>query len=412
MKSVYLGICLFSLVSWDVVASGDWLEASGSSYISGNIEQDRQRAITNAMSRAMLARGVSVQSSSQLNQRTTVVDQISMQSQGVISQVKILSESRNEDTITVDVQLQFQPQQACADGVGRWHKSLLFTQFRRDIAHQSRLGALHDVDVRLPQELAARSYLNGGALSKFAPNMPSGGGLQWGRSVDNELALRRLAAKHQVQYLVTGSISDLGMLNYSAYSNTTELGYDLRRGDNHIRQWFGKTLRPDIKTRAFAFQLRVFDAVSGDVVWDKLYRTEGLWQQPVAASVGFASALFWSLDYGQKVSSLIDGAVQELSRKLACQPLMVPIKQVLTDDRIYLDVGANSGLKVGDVFQVFRHEFQTTTDADYGESLALPRSAIEPTAVSMTVTQVHPEYSRATLTQPLNRNRRYLGVAW
>lgn len=415
MKQAISGLFIYWLCcSLNVYAAEPkWIESHGQSAITDSTAVAREKAIANAVSRALMSTGVNVTSRTALHQRMTVDDKVTIEARGAITAMEVLDESQVDGVYSVAVRVQVGTPQSCLSRAVRLNKTVLFTDFTRLDPQSARVGRLSNVDQALPREIARRgyekSYLKGYFNQDVDPQISAG---SVGVIGDGRGQLRRLAETHKVQYIVSGEVLDMSMLSYDDYANTDALDYRAQKLTKRLFGRFGWGRDKDVKERGFRFQLKIFDGISGEYVFDKEYQATGVWDVAASAQLGFASREFWLTDYGNKVGEVIDHAVQELGQKLNCQPFMTPIQQFASDHSVFVSAGANSGLQVGDVLQVLAQRIVAFNDASYQSTIAAPVVDLEETAVSAVVTQVHPGYSKIVLSSPINPYRRYLGVVW
>ena len=157
----------------------------------------------------------------------------------------------------------------------------------------------------------------------------------------------------------------------------------------------------------------LYDGVTGGLLFDKVYSGKGIWNAEYAESVGFGTPRFWSTDYGVHVSGLLNQAVNDLGRKLQCQPFMVRSRYLPEGDTLYLSVGVNQGVRVGDVMSLY---FMKRLDVDSGgvdeQFLGSPPVVINDIDTTISVLQVYPTYSVATSSAKLQDNLQYIAVSW
>lgn len=383
------------------VAEAHWVESVGHAVIAGDIHRARQLATDDAMRKALLSRGAQVRSESTVDQQMKVSDSISVRARGRLTHMEVISETQQGDQLSVAIKAQVKAAGHCGDKSHRPVKSVAFTSFTRQFPAQSNIGRLEQIDTLLPLELARRGYQQSWYLAQLDPNqltqMPA---KTWGAGGASTTQVRRIAQNSAAQYVISAEVSDLAMLTAHNYRHPAYL--------KRIK-WWGKEPRD---VRKFALHVRVYEALTGSVIYDQQYQTQGRWDFAANRVVGFASGEFWRSDYGVQVDVLLDKIVDDIGRKLQCQPLLVPLQQVAEQSEVYLELGANQGLKVGDVLAVFRHEPVTLSGADYQQTVAQAKMAMVPTEMTLTVEQVHPLFSRARANQHLSQARQYVAVIW
>lgn len=396
---------LLFLCSLNVCAEASWVEAVGSAPLEGDWQQARKIAMDDAMRKALLTRGAQVQSSSTVEGQVTVSDSVSVRARGQITRVEVLTENAEGELLEVAIRAQIKSPGQCSDKLQGPAKAVVFTQFKRQYPAHSNIGQLHQIDFQLPEELARRGYSQSWFLAQTEPAPLQNSAIKnWGGGDSSTSQVRKLAQQSGAQYVVSGEITNLNMETPESYLKASGFGKKIKK----LKWW----QREQIDQRQFGMHLRVFEAITGNVIFDQQYQTRGRWTFPAAKKVSFQSPQFWRSDFGAQLSALLDKAVEDVGRKLQCQPLIVPVQQVTAQNFVYLELGSNQGLKVGDVLSVFQHDFITPIGANYQQTRALAQMDMVSTPVTITVEQVHPLFSRARLSKPLNNARNYVGVVW
>jgi hypothetical protein len=184
------------------------------------------------------------------------------------------------------------------------------------------------------------------------------------------------AKQLNVQFVVSGVVRDLGLVNPKAYSTSV-----WRRSIKFFAQ--------ANERRRFSVDLFVHDGLSGELVWQSNFATEGAWSADIEEQIGFGSQVFWKMGYGQAIAALLDDMAYSLDQQLRCQPFMTRIARV--DGKIlHFGSGASSGLKPGDKLSIYR---------SYNYRDAFQRTGIElnNTKTVLTVSQVHPNFASGTV---------------
>lgn len=406
-----IGVLLFGcLVSvFSLSSQANWVEVTGRSVISEDYSAARQQAVDDAVRQALLSQGVEVSSRTSVREGMYVDDTVALQARGVISQLQIVSEQQLAGELRLTIRAQVQPQGGCRTSINRHKHAVAFSLFSRFHPQQANIGALHDVDRQLPLTLGRMGYEKAMFLGQFEPvNLEASQSVGWGQGVQSLSEIRHLAESKKVQFVATGTVLDMGMQRYFQYAHANSLS----KGVDRFQLWTGMKQGDDPDQRRFAFQLRVYDAVNGHVVLDKTYSTSARWDFSSHQRVGFASTTFWRSRYGTQVTQLLDQATNDIGAKLQCQPVMTPVKLVNDENSVYLDVGVNHGIQVGDVLQAFYRDFVTPSGATYQQTVGLDRVSLKAANISLTIEQVYPQFSRARVSQPLMPSRHYIGVAW
>lgn len=402
-------LCLFSCLIGLLAAvnpgygfEGTRVEAEGMAEIEFDDENSaRVRAMRNAINNASLQVSARIQSSQVVENGNLTVDYLRVNSSAQVTDIEVVSEGREGNLYKIQIDATVSPNQICANIVANhYHKSVAITGFSMEHPEHSTLGHLGSVDRSLAAQLV--SDLNGRqgirALSAnymtLYPNTPNAP-----TQVSPRMTLTRAVSTAKdlgVQFVVSGVIRDMAMENP-----------DAPRASNWDK-WLKKVgITKAKRTRHFVFDLFVHDGYSGALVFQSRYKTYGLWNERNHSDVGFATAKFFSTDYGQQVRVLIDQAVNDLQKTVQCQPFMATIAQV-QGKRIYVSSGAESGLRPGDFLSVYRTSEKFDRQGDSFWQISDTRLVAE-------VKQVQPYYAVAELaidTERLNLQMEDLVMAW
>lgn len=243
----------------------------------------------------------------------------------------------------------------CTQGFSNeYQKSLAFFSFPRQTAESSKLGALHQVEQHLPMLLSANL--------RNRHNMPAALELSQGLALhtselDASEQIQRLGRQHNAQYMVSGVVEDMSLINPKS---VTHPGL-YTRFVNSAHDALGANTRFDKRSREFSFSLSVRDAITGQLVFAKQYKTFGKWNLPANIKTGFAAPNFWQTDYGQQVKYLVGIASDELANTLQCQPFMARVDTQAGKDKLVIHSGTNNGLKTGDALELYQLVYEPVT---------------------------------------------------
>jgi hypothetical protein len=235
----------------------------------------------------------------------------------------------------------------CAGLSNQYQKSLAFFSFPRQTAESSKLGALHQVEQHLPMLLSAnlrnRHHLS--AALEFGQSFVTNG-----NELDASAQIQHLGRNTNSQYLVSGVVDDMSLVNPKSVTNPGLY----TRFVNSAHDVTGTKSTFDKRSRQFSFTVNVRDAITGQLVFAKQYKTFGKWNLPANSTTGFASPTFWQSDYGQQVQFLVGLASDELAGVLQCQPFMARVDTQAGKDKLVIHSGTNNGLKTGDSLELYQ----------------------------------------------------------
>lgn len=390
--------------------------ATGRGAIDNNLDAARQVALDDAIKNALLAYGGRVDSQTTLRNGLLSDDRIRFRAAGQVRNVQIITEHAGREFYVVEISADVEPGGHCADQDGRtYSRSVLFTAFPREELQSSLVGKLGNIDADLPLEMSRRLYPKHLTVvqAEHRANLISHS-QYLAQSLLASDEVQNIARQHGTQFVVSGSVIDMSMIHPEQYHRRTYGSDTVNRISGALREWRGKD-PSDSRNRSFALRVVLSDGLSGQPLFDKVYRGEGIWNARYAAEVGFASPRFWTTDYGRSVSDVIDEAVADLGSKLSCQPFMVNAEALPEANAMYISAGANHGLKVGDSFDIYvqhsvespGHDASPTGRFKDGASLRMRSEG-----KTFTVTETYPTYSVGSTSGAVAVGRRYLVVAW
>ena len=366
------------------------VEAQGFAPVEFNDENSaRMRALRNAIENASLQGASNIQSTQVMEQGNLTVDYLRVSSSAKVSDVQVMSESREGDLYKVSILAKVDPKKMCANVMSNhFRKSVAVTGFPMEHPEHTSLGRLGSVDRSLAALLVNDlSGLNGVRVlnANYMTLYPNSESAPTQISPRMTLTRAVTAAKDLgVQFVVSGVIRDLAMENPDAPRASNWDGWLKKVGISKAS-----------RTRHFVLDIFVHDGYSGALVFQTRYRTYGIWNERNNAQVGFGTAKFFSTNYGEQVRIMLNQAVDDLQETIQCQPFMATIAQV-NGKRIYISSGAESGLRPGDYLSVYR----TSQKFDrQGESFW----QITDTRLVAQVKQVQPYYAVADL--PIDADR-------
>ncbi|UTF58774.1 flagellar assembly protein T N-terminal domain-containing protein [Gilvimarinus sp. DA14] len=417
MLRSYVHIATFlALLIGAAAAQADIITAQGkSSVVNGDVTGARQAAIRDAARTALMQAGFDLRSSTNVINVTEVNDQIRVSTRGQIQAMDVIDESLQKGIyqVTVNADIRDSSIHAAECPVAPYSKSLLVTAFNNRKPQSVRVGKLYNAESAIAQTLAERLYPQQNLEVQTQPELTLASG---NRLLSNHYevfnAVQLVASQYQTQYVVTGTIEDMSMANPD-YFRYNSLGRTGNRVGSTLKSWVGAN-PADIRERQFSFRLMLHDGVTGTRIFDKTYSTRGLWDADYTAATGFASPGFWATDYGQAADKLLSQAALELGQKALCQPFMAPVKVSARDSQVYVLAGANSGVNVGDTFNIYAEGEAPFANIEHFGTMALAPSAykkLDHTSAQLQITQTYPGYSIGTFDAPLQPYLRYMAVA-
>ncbi len=312
----------------------DIYKATGTApIIKGNVGDARNRAVQDALRQALMQSGATVSADQNMKNGRLTMQSLRVKSDSKIRRYSIIDQKNHGDYLEVTVSADIYNKNGVCNGKSH-AKSITALRFFYDDGQlqQSQLQ-LQDINKELTRQIYSR-LMNNHQIFSTAPWIDRNYRLDM-RSIEApdpifKSQIRQLAKDTDSQYLLVGSIRDIGF-----------------RGNdgNMITKWF----KNDIRTMAFSIYL--IDGFSGELVLAKNYSNEAEWEFDQGANINVRSNQFWDSAYGKKSSELIEDAVAEISKEVMCKPLKANIIRV-QNNQFHINVGSNNGIKIDDTFQI------------------------------------------------------------
>ncbi|BCE00265.1 flagellar assembly protein T N-terminal domain-containing protein [Marinicellulosiphila megalodicopiae] len=361
-----------------------WVEAQGMAAIELNqLQSAKNRAYRDALANASLQVNANIKGSQILENSSISVNSLTVNSSAKIEEVQILEQYESNGVYIVSIRAKVAKAQYCHTHVANnYSKSVAITGFELIDPKQTTLGHLGNVDQQLASAISNQLNQSGKVQALNANHLKINPNIQTAPSNFNaQLQLTQsqdAATMLGTQYVVSGVIRDLSMDNQDA---------------PYARKWDKLLSKVKIskasRTRHFVFDLYVHDGYSGALLFQSRYSAQGIWNIKHNKKVGFATGVFNKTDYGQQVTALISKASDDIAQVIACQPYVVKIENT-KQNLLYLDAGAQSGLRPGDAVSVYKTSqiFDRDQNAQW---------QLTDTKVMAVIKQVQPHFAIAEL---------------
>lgn len=237
---------------------------------------------------------------------------------------------------------------ACPAGAGNGYQTrVVVTGFPLMNPEQASWGRLQDMEVRLPQRIAA-AINDGGEQLAFdfshvaLTNLGLGGQRYADQFYRAAFRLDQLGLP-DTRFLLTGVIENIGAADDSAYTWS----------QRYLRRVSGLLNPRYHQTRRFALVLELVDRYRGELVWQKRIVRHANWDRKRNEQTGIDNPVFWQSDYGAQINDALLDAVDELQTVLACRPLVARVVG-LQDGRLVIPEYAVKQVKAGDQVQLLK----------------------------------------------------------
>lgn len=394
LRQAGLAAALWAAFLCNGIAVAATVTAEGVAPLDAGRAAARELAIQDALDQAALKTGARIESSETLNQsryaetgsltasplngKVTIVNEYSA---GGLYHVKVAVNTGD----ALNAPRQGNAASSCQPADGRvFRRRLVTTWFAvKDPADASDLSALSS---GLPGVLAERlarsrslSVLNAGGVGVLPdPRMadPHAGS-------DN---VREIGARESAQFVVAGRVISTAVTSRFLRPTLFESNNTSQQGvyySGPLSGILGGAVKYRPTERQFDMEVWLYDALSGAVLLNErmsvLARGNILPDNPVP----FASAAFWSSDYGRAIDPLFERAATTLENTIACIPFSAKVVEVEPGGRSYINAGSLDGLKVGDKLLLYKPRGRAAGDQP---GLGVP----ETLAGTVSIVQVQP----------------------
>lgn len=392
---------LLSLVSLQAMAIT--VEVTGTAPLTGSVSFAREQALDDAMRQASLRAGAQVSSTQLMSKGVVEQDDVQVRTRSELKNVEVLWEDQRNGLYEVAIRADVKPEAMCPASTQRFRKAVAVTGFGLANPVQASVGQLQNIEQDLPRVLV-NTLNDRGALHALDATRTS---LYQDprRAPSAETAQQRLttsvalATELGAQYVISGVVRDLAMIG--------EAQDDIRTAPSEARWLSLVGYNEASRDRRFVLDVYVHDGLSGAMLFQRSYATEGDWNRKRTEKTGFASPQFWASGYGQQVRDLLVGVVDDVDEVLRCQPFMARIVKA-SGNRLHIEASAGTGIRPGDKFQVYR------TGTFYNLDLE-PRTELNDMSTEVVVKQVQPQFVVAEMklgAEHLAIQRDDLVIAW
>jgi len=372
----------------------DLVQVTGRAVVSGAPSYAREQALEDAMHQASLQAGAQVRGTQLMEDGMLTDETLSIQTRSLVRNVEVISENIVDGMYEISIRADVDDAAMCPASSQSYRKAVAVAGFGLARPQQATLGRLENIEQELPRWLVSELNASGGVHALDATRISLYQDPR--RAPSAETAQQRLttsvalATQLGAQYVVSGVVRELGEHPQKKAGLFTTLA--------------GMADKPQ---REFAVDVFIHDGLSGAMIFQRTYRTEGEWNVARNARTGFGSPEFWDTGYGNNVADVLADASEDVGEMLRCQPFMARIVQA-RGKRLHIEAGAGAGIRPGDKLKVYR------TGTFYNLDLE-PRTELADMAAEAVVRQVQPQFIVADLSGPAERlaiQRDDMVIAW
>jgi hypothetical protein len=341
LYSLAITCTVLSLNFLSFSAYTQWYEARGHARIDKNtIDVARNKAVENALKKALLVAGASVSSVQQVVNGLLTQDQISIRASGSVNAIELIDELHSDDLITVTIRADIFPQEKKCFAIN-FKKSLLLTRSHLINREQANLGKIYPIEQTVIRKL--HEQLN--KTSNFTHSSSSLNHKTEFSRLNNSLESEKIKQLAQ-------SLSDKTNNQYILFSEINDLSFE-DQATNSWQFWQQGTF-----PRNFHITFYVYSGFNGELVWQNSYQESALWPFPKRRTIDTNSSIFWQSEYGNMIGNLLSKVTADIDENVMCEPSKGKILQV-SGNQITFNLGRNHGVKIGDEFTLL-HSTQFT----------------------------------------------------
>ncbi len=354
MGRALLAVLLFALAA---PAWARLVEAEGSATIhDGAVHLARQQAIQDALRNARLQTRAWIRSASATERQVLIIDSARVVAEGRVEDMTILDEWREGELYHVRIRARVGPESDTAPAAARYRKRVAVLQFT--LADPRQGADLPGIERAWARALVQRLMESGHYLAV------DGSDYRLTPQADPE-AVAALARRLGVQFLVAGSLHDLG--------------------------FSGRWLR---RARHAEVELFVYDGLSGSLLARHRLSERVLGARPFpVATTPFSLPAFATHPYGAALTRLLHRQGELLHQDLSPLPFSARVVAV-EGDTVTFDAGATANVQPGDLLMTYRLDPQPVRDLS-GRFLGYRETPV----AALTVRQVQPRFALGELEQ-------------
>lgn len=359
-------LLFFILLSVVAPLHAKLVEVDGAAVIKNDaMGKARELAIQQAIRQAQLQTLAMVDSASIVSGNRVMVDSAKVSAAGMVKDVVVIKEWQRDDVYFVRIRAQVVEEKLrLPSNAARYRKKISVTQF--DVADRHQISDMPGIEQELARELQRRLENTGLVLAKDGADYRLPETQQYtlnGEPVSYHHAVNRLAEQLGSQFVVSGSIVDMGVSS----------------------RWLRTT-------RHIVLDLAVFDALSGALVSRHRIneRVAGAGYMP--ADMRFGSVDFLVSEYGSTLDRVLDQLAIRIIDDLSILPFAAKVLHV-DGTTVTFNAGATSLVGVGDKLMAYQLAEHPVFDQPGKRFLGIKESP----SASLVVKVVQPQFAVAEL---------------
>ncbi|CAM3865644.1 MULTISPECIES: flagellar assembly protein T N-terminal domain-containing protein [Pseudoalteromonas] len=321
-------------------SSAQWYESTGHASIKNDdVAAAKSAAIKDAITQALVFSGARVSSMQTLVDGVLTQDQLKINSHGEIQKIEMISEDRKSDQFAITLRLDIFPQQEHCPA-NEFTKFVAITQTQLVNREQAMMGQIFDINKATSEALyktLSQSAMNAKPTAYF--NFPIRVSEFFNQQYDySDALLEEISSRSNSQYVLLSQIVDI--------SNSDKL-------NNSYAFWQDETYQ-----RSYKVDFALFDGTTYERLWQKSYRSQGIWPFEKTQIIDVFSEKFWSSDYGQSITDINQTVSYDLQAAMACLETQGKILHI-ENNKLIINLGKAHGIEKGQRLNIAHHNYLT-----------------------------------------------------
>ncbi len=345
----------------------------------------RKMAIRDAIRQSSLQNSGQIKSRTLVKSQSIALDAFTLKTTAQINNTEIIDEWVTDNIFHVRAIVRLSDANMCTP---MFRKRIIATAFPMVHPSQSSMAESNDLSSGIPREINNILAETGAYIGKnltqtvifneanLAPEVLGAHPYQ----ISTEM---KLAQKHRGQFILSGVIRDLEI---------SPAHYNRGSGIESLLNSYTSYLS---STRAITVDIYLHDGYTGALLFQHRYRRTAKGKVIIPHNVVVGSDEFKETDTGNKITSIINQAVQDIQQSLNCYPLYTRILKI-DENKVFIDAGAQEQVNIGDQLVVYS-SLGTINAAGSGQEIIGHHK--KPAGI-LTITEVTPLFSVGELESP------------
>ena len=327
-KKIWKFILLIQLVFISFYSNSKWIQVTGKSLITSSEEEAREKAIKKAIKEASFKAGFSIQQTEKIEKGILKESTFTVAHKGSFASAEILSETVDEENETYEVLVNLQIDKERPRCANNLKAGVLLAKTKTNHLEQLRYGNIFD----LPDAISKKISIEISDKAKHFFTIDHNVNISTDRMNKNKISTW-IAKERNAQYVIFSQIIDISI----------ETGGLIG------------AIIPMSKDREFKIHFALYHGISGEKIWENIYRKRSKWEFSLNEQVDPNSNFFWSSSFGKSVQQVLTEAIKDMDILIRCK---VTSGQVIAKKKNYviINLGRRNLVKSNDKFQIIAVE--------------------------------------------------------